>query len=249
MDRPAVKVDYSEMRSRSNPPDPAARYLWASRVIERGRFCQNLKRLRRALGPIALEFRRSGFQISRAFPLLGVLDGLEDRGAFHTAPRKECVSTWWWFRTNAARWFLLKWRDYLGRKLYQKWPARAGWNDYWMSRWFVSADPEALQEIYQRAVAVPGADADADELGTLSTARWMVSSVRGQHPDFDLAISALEDHYGLRVLSLLPPTPGVGFVPLLPGICSRCGCPQDKPASCNCLCHTVTAKERDAARQ
>lgn len=231
------------------PPDPAERWRWASHVVERGRFNTNLKRLRRAALPFALEFRRSGFQIARAFPLLGVLDALEDRGAFDSS-RLEGLPFGRRLKARLAEWALLKWRDWLSRSLFRKYPDRPGWNDYWMMVWFISADPRALQEIYTRAVAVPGAEADVNELGTLSTARWMVSSVRGQHPDFDAAITALEDHYGLKVLSLLPPTPGAGFAPLLPGTCSRCGCVQERSTrACNCLCHTVTAEERRAARQ
>lgn len=238
------------MMSRSNPPTQEARFQWAARVLERGRFNTNLSRLRRAVGPFAVEFRRSGYQIARAFPLVAALDALEERGAFFTAPRKDCVSTWWWIRTVTVRWCLLKWRDYLAKKLFKDWPARPGWNDYWMMVWFITGDAEALREIYTRAVGVPGHGADADELGTLSTARWMVSSVRGRVPDFDAGIAALEEHYGLKVLSLLPPTPGAGFAPLLPGTCSRCGCVQDRSTrACNCLCHTVTAEERRAARQ
>lgn len=68
-------------------------------------------------------------------------------------------------------------------------PERAGWNDYYMCRWFVLRDDISVQEIVRRT------QQDGD-IG--ATATWMVSSVSNQITEFKLAL----DRVGYK-------TPGV----------------------------------------
>ena len=192
------------------------RWAWAARVVERGRFNKNVRRLRRTIGPFVTAANVTR-DLGRMFPLLGVLDGAAERGCFD-------LDTYWhlgffnyWLRTRFPRWGLLAWRAWLSRYLWTKYSDRPGWNDYYMTLWFMTGNPEHAAEIYRRAVLVPKVGCSPMEYLTASTARWMVSSVRGQHPDFDAAISQLEARYSLPVSSLLPLSPdlcpGVGPLP------------------------------------
>ena len=215
----------------------------ASRIVERGRFCRNLARLRRTVGPLMQNLRAEG-TISAAFPLLGVFDALKQRGAFEPSAFRKDVGLWRRLRSRVGAWFLDACRRWLSRHLYARFPDRPGWNDYLMVLWFMTGDSRVAERIYSRAVAVVPAGSPQMAYATGASCRWMVSSVRSQHPDFDLAIARLEAHYGLPVASLLPAPPAemdAEFVirALPPGTCSRCGCAIDSRDLCNCPCHVL----------
>jgi hypothetical protein len=238
-----------------SPSSEADRLRWAHRVIERGRFNPTY-RVKRALGPVCLALIRGHGQLALTFPVLGVWDALEERGAFdpgqfrhppfHRRP--------WWKRVKYrallrfSRWCMLR----LGNRLYVKYPDRPGWNDYWMACWMITGNPQHVHEIYKRATEVPGPDCSESELATLRTARWMVTSVRAGMPDFEAAISALELHFGVPVVSLVPEAPR--YVDQVPaGVCSRCMCEVGKRTLhnvygskglegselCGCQCHSA----------
>jgi len=200
-----------------------------------------------------LQLRRSGYQLGNCFTLLGVMDGLEERGGLDPTILRRGRPLFCRLKGRLALKLFVWWKDYFGRTLWKKYPDRPGWNDYWMAIWFMTGNPEHAHEIYTRATAIPGPGVDAEKFGTAATARWMVASVRGQHPDFDAQVSTLEAHYGVPVVSLLPPSPD--YRPQPPGACSHCGCVVGVEAEfegppCNCACHAqfpAAAAERDRA--
>lgn len=212
-------------------------------IVERGRFCKNLARLRRTVGPLSAVARRTN-DLGRYFVLLGLLDGLRQRGAFQPwaypfSPTTRQAR----LHTRLVRWSLDLWRRYLGRTLSRKYANQPEWNDYLMTVWFMTGSPQLAHDLYCRAVMIPPVGSTPVFQGTAASARWMVSSVRARHADFDAAISGLESHYGLPVSSLLPGPPASFFQrPLPPGVCSHCGCTSG--GLCNCPCHTLPARSR-----
>lgn len=197
------------MKSRSSE---AAHIAWTLRVVERGRFNRNLRRLRRTLPGLWLLFVREGYALSRAFPMLGVWEALEGLGCFAVGPEVRFLRR---FKLRIAAAVCVWCKNRMTRGLLRKYPDAPGWNDYYMALWMMTGETVYVQELYSRAVCVPSPWASELENLTFSTARWMLSSVRSQFPDFHAALSAVEVHYGVAVLPVLPAPPGArdAFVP------------------------------------
>jgi hypothetical protein len=181
------------------------RLIWACRVVDRGRFNRNLARLRRAVGPLN-QFARETLAQAQLFPLLAVLDGLKERGAFEPeAFRSYRERRWWaWMRSAFGLMLMRAWHTWLGEHLRREYPDRPGWNDYYMMLWCMTGTREYALALYRRAVELPGPGGTELDYYRASSCRWMVASMRSQHPDFDRVMSELEEASGVPLLSLVP---------------------------------------------
>jgi hypothetical protein len=184
---------------------PGPRLIWACRVVERGRFNKNLNRLRRVVGPLN-QFARDTGNLRQLFPLLAVLDALEERGAFEPrAFRSYRERKWWkWMQSAFGLMLMRVWHNWLGQYVRRDYPDRPGWNDYYMTLWCMTGNPIHALELYRRAALLPRSGASELDYYRASSCRWMVSSMRQQHPDFDRAITDLEQRFGVPLLSVVP---------------------------------------------
>jgi hypothetical protein len=119
--------------------------------------------------------------LSSIGPSLGILDGVAEMHPYPTWARSVLSVVGHWIIKK----FVLT-------------PDRPAWNDYWMCRWMVTGDPAAIDEIHRRALHYPqpGAAGSARDRGlaaaVMTTAQWMVRSVRQQNSDFDAAYHSAE---------------------------------------------------------
>lgn len=179
-------------------------------LFERGRRVPVYRLLRR-LGPVMVHAGRDG-RVSSVFPILGICDGLIDRGGLRPwsmGRRSSLFRRLMLLPLNCSLCCLLRlWLFLVRRHLQRRWPRRPGWNDYYMVRWQVTGKPEYLLWLYRRAVEVPAAPAGLvenvaateDRMGPF-TCRWMLNSVRGRDPDLDAALRALESQYGVPLVA------------------------------------------------
>jgi len=176
------------------PPAPASIELMQA-TLESARHNQDLAALRKQIPQWWALTAHNGGQLGMLFGFYGYCRGLMERGAFRTWGRRLIIKAALAF----GHW-----------SLNRHYPGRPGWNDYYMTLWFVTGKPEYLEELYRRCTARPWPGAVPDLMNTYATARWMVFSVRTRVPDFDQALSVLENDRGERVE--LP-----GFADFAPG--------------------------------
>lgn len=200
------------MKSLSNSnPHSNPKLVWACRVVGRGRFNKNPARLRRAVGPL-VAFAHETKSLAQLFPLLAVLDALKERGAFEPAAfycyreRKLPFFRKWGRRLRAAfgRSCMRAWHAHLGETTRRDYPDRPGWNDYYMTLWCMTGNRAYALELYRRAVELPGPGGSELDYYRGSSCRWMVASMRCQHPDFDRVMAEIEESSGVPLLSLVP---------------------------------------------
>ncbi len=143
------------------------------------------------------------------FPLLAVLDGLQERGAFEPNTYPSYRRGPWWKRVRSRFGIILirAWHKRLSENTRRIYPDRPGWNDYYMCLWCMTGNPAHALELYRRAVELPGPGATEIDYYRASSAKWMVASMRSRHPDFDLKMVELEQLYGVPLRSFPAPSP------------------------------------------
>jgi hypothetical protein len=186
--------------SRIPRPSPAETEFMAS-ALESSRANQDLQFLRKQVKPWLGLVAHNGGQLGQVFGLVGYQQGLLERGAY--AGR--------FFRRLQVR---LSVRVSLW-ELRRQFPARPGWNDYYMTLWFVTGKDEYLRELYRRGTDRPFPGAIADLQNTYATARWMIFSVRSRLPDFDQALTVLENERGEKITLPAFHDFAPGFVPTI----------------------------------
>jgi hypothetical protein len=164
--------------------------------------------LRRSVAVMAAHIYATRQLFPGALPLLAAIDASLNAGVWH----------------GSGRLFLrvMSWLGWKWAKRYMP-ETRPGWNDYAMMYWFITGDPEPLHEIYETAANLPPVPSEAETLKH-ETAIWLVTSVRGRHPDFDAEITALEQIDGARIGGGELPGPR-RVVPLVRGYTTVTGAP------------------------
>lgn len=124
---------------------------------------ENVRALRTMLQKYVAMQKEAGTPLAAIGPFLGIADAID----------LEYETSW---KGRAVMWaFRIALR-----------PDRPGWNDYWMARWMVTREPEAVKEIHRRAAHIP-------PIGkwyvVAETAAWMVNSTMVQDHEFNHAYS------------------------------------------------------------
>lgn len=169
--------------ARRNPaPTPAETELLQS-SLESARANQDLRFLRKQIPKWIALVAHSGGRLGLVFGIYAYGRGLQERGAWRGWRR-----VWMAVMLRAGLW-----------QLERRFPGAPGWNDFYMTLWFVTGEGKYLDELYRRCTSRPWPAATPDVQNTYATARWMAFSVRKRLPDFDAAISLLEKEHGETV--------------------------------------------------
>lgn len=226
--------------------DDQARRLYLR--LERGRHHKSARRLLKLGGAALVYWRQQGCQTSGLFVSWGAAYAAAvDRGGVDPLPWRDGLKLrkrfWRWYTRRVMHWGL--W--YLRRKF----PGAAGWNDFYMLRWFMTGRDEFLRECFRRACEIPGPESSAEDRGRAVSARWMLSSLRTRVADLDAALSVLEAETGVPLV--MPDASAWFGGPAAPARCPECGCwlssvdaeftEPDPPCTKggNCVCHRLGA--------